>query len=90
MAVLIKDATIITLDDANRVFEGSVAIDRGRIAAVEPSTTASFSIAFDEVIDGRGCALLPGFVQTHIHLCQTLFRGAADDLELIDWLKRRV
>jgi len=29
-------------------------------------------------------------VQTHIHLCQTLFRGAADDLALIDWLKKRV
>jgi len=26
----------------------------------------------------------------HIHLCQTLFRGAADDLALIDWLKERV
>jgi 5-methylthioadenosine/S-adenosylhomocysteine deaminase len=90
MAMLIKDATIITLDDANRVFKGSVAIDGGRIMAVEPSATASFNIAFDDVIDGRGCALLPGFVQTHIHLCQTLFRGAADDLELIDWLKQRV
>jgi 5-methylthioadenosine/S-adenosylhomocysteine deaminase len=42
------------------------------------------------VIDARGAAVLPGFVQTHIHLCQTLFRGAADDLPLIDWLKRRV
>src|SRR5215475_11349779 len=82
MAVLIKDATIITLDDANRVFDG--------IVAVEPSANASFDIAFDDVIDGRGCALLPGFIQTHIHLCQTLFRGAADDLELIDWLKQRV
>src|ERR671921_438626 len=41
-------------------------------------------------IDARGCAVLPGFVQTHVHLCQTLFRGAADDLELIDWLKKRV
>jgi 5-methylthioadenosine/S-adenosylhomocysteine deaminase len=90
MAVLIKDATIITLEDANRVFEGSVAIDRGRIVAVEPSATAIFNVAFDDVIDGRGCALLPGFIQTHIHLCQTLFRGAADDLELIDWLKQRV
>ena len=88
--LLIKDAKIITLEDANRVFEGSVAIDRGRIVAVEPSATASFDIAFDDVIDGRGCALLPGFIQTHIHLCQTLFRGAADDLELIDWLKQRV
>src|SRR5262249_37799915 len=90
MAVLIKDATIITLDDANRVFEGSVAIDRGRVMAVEASAAASFDIAFDGVIDGRGCAVLPGCLQTHSALCQTLFRGAADDLELIDWLKQRV
>src|ERR687893_396942 len=34
--------------------------------------------------------VLDGFVQTHVHLCQTLFRGAADDLALLDWLKRRV
>jgi 5-methylthioadenosine/S-adenosylhomocysteine deaminase len=88
--LLIKDATIITLDDANRIFEGSVAIDQGRIVAVEPPATASFDFAPDDVIDGRGFALLPGFIQTHIHLCQTLFRGAADDLELIDWLKRRI
>src|SRR5207245_2161 len=32
----------------------------------------------------------PGFLQTDIHLCQTLVRGAADDLALIDWLKKRV
>jgi 5-methylthioadenosine/S-adenosylhomocysteine deaminase len=91
--LLINDATIITLDDANRIFEGSVAIDQGRIVAVEPSATARFDsspLRFDDVIDGRGCVLLPGFIQTHIHLCQTLFRGAADDLELIDWLKQRV
>ncbi len=88
--VLIKDATIITLDAANRIFEGSVVIDRGRIVAIESSAQAQSDAAVDEVIDGRGRALLPGFVQTHIHLCQTLFRGAADDLALIDWLKQRV
>ena len=42
------------------------------------------------MIDGRGSYLLPGFIQTHIHLCQTLFRGYADDLALLDWLKTRV
>src|SRR5262249_7131570 len=88
--LLIRDATIITLDGANRVIEGSVAIEQGRIMAVEPSGAASFNIIFVEVIDGRARALLPGFVQTHIHLCQTLFRGAADDRESIDWLKQRV
>lgn len=34
--------------------------------------------------------LIPGFVQTHIHLCQTLFRGLADDLELLDWLQMKI
>src|SRR5262249_26989119 len=88
--ILIKGATIVTLDAENRIFEGSVAIDRGRIAAIGPSPIARFDISFDEVIEARGRVLLPGFVQTHIHLCQTLFRGAADDLALIDWLKQRV
>ncbi|MCI0339258.1 MAG: 5'-deoxyadenosine deaminase [Acidobacteria bacterium] len=89
-SLLIKDATIITLDRNNRVLEGSVAIKNGRIAAIEHAITARDVSSFDEVIDGRGRILLPGFIQTHIHLCQTLFRGAADDLALIDWLKQRI
>jgi 5-methylthioadenosine/S-adenosylhomocysteine deaminase len=44
----------------------------------------------DRTIDGSGGYLLPGFIQTHIHLCQTLFRGYADDRALLDWLKTRV
>jgi 5-methylthioadenosine/S-adenosylhomocysteine deaminase len=34
--------------------------------------------------------LIPGFVQTHIHLCQTIFRGLADNLELLDWLQLKI
>jgi 5-methylthioadenosine/S-adenosylhomocysteine deaminase len=44
----------------------------------------------DIVIDAYGKVVLPGFVQAHVHLCQTLFRGQADDLELLDWLKKRI
>ncbi len=88
--LLIKDATIITLDPDNRIFVGSVTVDRGIIVAVEPSANAKPKFNVDEVVDGSDRVLLPGFVQTHIHLCQTLFRGAADDLTLIDWLKHRV
>lgn len=43
-----------------------------------------------EIVDCQGGWLLPGFVQTHIHLVQTLFRGLADDLELMDWLSGRI
>jgi len=43
-----------------------------------------------EVLDATGCYVLPGLVQVHTHLIQTLFRGAAEDLPLLDWLRRRV
>jgi cytosine/adenosine deaminase-related metal-dependent hydrolase len=88
--LIIQGATIITLDDANRIFTGDVVIEQGRIAAFDTPMSAPSSSATDQVIDARGLFLLPGFVQTHIHLCQTLFRGAADDLALIDWLKQRI
>ena len=85
-SLIIKNAVVVTLNDQNDIFEGSVLVEGGIITALGESLTAHA----DEVIDARGSALLPGFVQTHIHLCQTLFRGAADDLALIDWLKKRI
>jgi len=41
-----------------------------------------------EVVDCSGCYLMPGLVQTHVHLVQTVFRGLAEDLGLLDWLRR--
>ncbi|HVG18190.1 MAG TPA: 5'-deoxyadenosine deaminase [Blastocatellia bacterium] len=85
-SLIIKNATVVTLDDQNHVFEGGVLVEGGIITALGESLPARA----DETIDAGGRALMPGFVQTHVHLCQTLFRGAADDLALIDWLKKRV
>ncbi len=42
------------------------------------------------VVNYNNLTLIPGFVQTHIHLCQTMFRGLADDLELLDWLGKKI
>jgi 5-methylthioadenosine/S-adenosylhomocysteine deaminase len=85
-SILIKGGTIVTMDENNSIVRGDLLIRDGRIAAIDNHTETDAS----EVIDAGGCAVLPGFVQTHLHLCQTLFRGAADDLSLIDWLKKRV
>jgi len=85
-SLIIKGSTILTMDSRNHIFEGDVMVEGGRITRLDRQITAQA----DEVIDARGRALVPGFVQTHIHLCQTLFRGAADDLALIDWLKNRI
>jgi 5-methylthioadenosine/S-adenosylhomocysteine deaminase len=84
-SLLIKGGTLVTVDGNNTVTSGDLLIRDGKIVSVGESDSSA-----DEVIDARGCAVLPGFVQTHVHLCQTLFRGAADDLPLIDWLKERV
>jgi 5-methylthioadenosine/S-adenosylhomocysteine deaminase len=84
-SILIKGGTLVTVDANDTVFAGDLLVRDGRIVAIgETDQTA------DEVIDANGCAVVPGFVQTHVHLCQTIFRGAADDLALIDWLKQRV
>ena len=84
-SILIKNGTLVTMDSANRIVRGDLLIVHGRIAEI--GSTAETA---DVVVDASGCAVIPGFIQTHIHLCQTLFRGAADDLALIDWLKKRV
>ncbi len=76
----------MTMDEKNSIVRGDVLIRDGLITEIGTHIDANQS----EVLDASGCAVLPGFVQTHIHLCQTLFRGAADDLALIDWLKKRV
>ena len=88
-SLLIKGATVITLDGENHVFEGDVFVENGRIGALGAGLTGRKYQRL-EVIEARGRVLLPGFVQTHIHLCQTLFRGAADDLALINWLTKKI
>ena len=73
------------MDSRDAIVRGDLLIRDGRITSLgETAQTA------DIVIDAVGCAVIPGFIQSHIHLCQTLFRGAADDRLLLDWLKKRV
>ena len=88
-SLLIKGATVVTLDSKNSTFDGDVLIEGTRIVDLGESLGAIANKS-RKVIDARGRVLMPGFVQTHIHLCQTLFRGSADDLSLIDWLTKRI
>jgi 5-methylthioadenosine/S-adenosylhomocysteine deaminase len=85
-SLLIRGGTIVTMNDAMDVFAGDVSIRDGRIAALG----AAIDGPHDRIVDAGGGLVLPGFIQTHIHLCQTIFRGSADDLRLMDWLRTRV
>lgn len=91
-AILLKAGRIVTMDPARRILvDGAVRIDGQRISAVLGADELPSLPPFaGEVIDAPHATVIPGFVQTHVHLCQTLFRGLADDLPLLDWLRLRI
>ncbi|HXJ63475.1 MAG TPA: amidohydrolase family protein, partial [Actinomycetota bacterium] len=83
--LLLRGGLVVTMDAARRVLETNVLVRGGRIAECPSDATEA-----DVVVDASGCLVIPGLVQTHVHLCQTLFRGMADDMDVIDWLRLRI
>ena len=71
------------IDDAGILIEGN------RIAGIIPGREMG-RFRQQEIVEAGDRIAIPGFIQTHIHLCQTLFRGLADDLELLDWLQAKI
>jgi cytosine/adenosine deaminase-related metal-dependent hydrolase len=88
MSLFLRGATLLPCDSGPEQIRASVHIQDGLIAAIHPPGVAPPNHC--QVVDLEGLILLPGFVQTHTHLVQTLFRGLADDLVLLDWLRTRI
>jgi 8-oxoguanine deaminase len=79
---------VATMDDARReIKNGSVLIDGNRIKAVGAASDVAQTA--DEVIDATGHVVMPGLINTHHHMYQTLTRAvpAAQDASLFGWLK---
>lgn len=85
--LIIENGTVLPMTDGMPVVSGPVVIDEGHIVQVGGTAPAAPSAAR---LDATGCVVLPGFIQTHVHLCQTLLRGLADDLPLLAWLRQRI
>jgi cytosine/adenosine deaminase-related metal-dependent hydrolase len=84
---LIRRATVVTMDDEYSVHEECDLLVRdGVIAEVDQGLDGGTAAE----TDASGLWLLPGFVQPHVHLCQTLFRGMAEEMGLLEWLRRRI
>ena len=85
----IRGGTVITMNSQREILENAVIrVENGRIlqmcSANEPVKLGA------EVVDAKGCLVLPGLVNTHTHAAMTLLRSYADDLPLMDWLQQKI
>jgi cytosine/adenosine deaminase-related metal-dependent hydrolase len=80
--VIIQGAHVVTVT-GEEIPGGHVVVEDGRITAVGSGPVERGG---HEVVDGRGCLLTPGFVNTHDHLYQWVTRGLAVDATLFEWL----
>jgi len=86
---LLKDATVLTMNAKREILRVDVILRDGRISEMGENLTARPGELIQRV-DLRGKLLMPGLVQAHVHLCQTIFRGQAEDMELLEWLEEKV
>ena len=89
MELAVTGGLLVTMDDSRGglgiLEDGTVGIGGGEIVAVGSGGDVDVSDA-DRVIDGSGRAVLPGFVNAHMHTTHTLVRGGAQDVPEIEWM----
>jgi cytosine/adenosine deaminase-related metal-dependent hydrolase len=96
MPLLVENALVIGMTRPNDVVQdGALFVEGGAIVARDAEARARSNACATagqpvQHLNANGMWLLPGFVQTHIHLCQTLLRNGPDDLPLLPWLSTHV
>jgi cytosine/adenosine deaminase-related metal-dependent hydrolase len=87
MAVTVIEGAHLAPVAGPDVPDGHVVCDGNRIVAVGPGPADRSTLGErPTVVDGRGCLLTPGLVNTHQHLYQWITRGLAVDATLFEWL----
>jgi 5-methylthioadenosine/S-adenosylhomocysteine deaminase len=75
-------------DSRDIIDDGAVAVEDDKIADVGPTLEVKSRHPEAQIIDCTGRTLIPGLVNTHTHLFQTLLKGLGDDMVLRDWFMR--
>ena len=91
VSLIVKNATIITMDSETRILEDhSIAVTGSIITAIGPTAAILEKYESSKVIDGRDQFIFPGFINTHTHLFQNGLKGLGRDKLLFDWLDSSV
>jgi len=80
--LLVKGGVAVTMDQKRRVIkDAGVAVVDDKIAAVGPLEDVSKGFGADEVVDAKGCIVMPGLICSHTHLYGIALRGSALNIE---------
>ena len=86
MSVIFSDCWLITMNERREILESaSVCVEADRIAAIGTKQQLQQRYPTAEVVDCKGRIVMPGMVNTHTHLFQTLLKGLGDDMVLKKW-----
>jgi 5-methylthioadenosine/S-adenosylhomocysteine deaminase len=93
--LLVKNATIVTMDADRRIIDDGVIAVRGDSIAfvgTQQQFTSQTLKGFTsrQTIDAKGKLILPGFINGHGHAPMTLLRGLRDDVTLDEWLRKYI
>ncbi len=88
--LLINARWVIPVEPDGCLAHHSVAIHQGRILEVLPTAVAATGYKAQQTVDLPDQALIPGLINAHTHAAMGLFRGLADDLPLMEWLKNHI
>ena len=80
---LIRDATIVSMDDAIGDLRGDLLVEDARIAAIAPRIDAADA----ELVDASGFIVIPGLINAHMHTWQTGLRGVAGNWTVLEYFK---
>jgi cytosine/adenosine deaminase-related metal-dependent hydrolase len=87
-SLFVRGGTLVTMDPAASVLRNhDLLVLAGEITAIGRGLVPPPGVP---IVDAAGCAVLPGLVQGHLHLGQTLFRGLGERRRLLAWLRERI
>ena len=84
--IIVKNGLVVTMNNNREIVNKDILIINNKISKIKEN----INVQDAEIIDATDKIVIPGLIQTHIHLTQSLFKGKADDMELLDWLQKKI
>jgi len=89
--IIIKNGLVITIDSNSTIYsKGHLVIDKGVIVEITDDESVLTNYQSKKSIDASSKLIMPGFVNTHTHTGNTIYRGFADDMPLKKWLEEYI